>query len=271
MNLDGTTLPDDVRVVTYGCGEQFPLVSEEGDIDANPPDGEDVPFDRRIELFFFAKPFGILPRVPGVADGESPKDAIEATKIDKQYPEWRIRTTHRYAIEAETDGFRLRLCDYDLIPYAERPFAFCLDGYPEFRGTTDKGGFVIVDSPPTSSKGHIELWPDDEMPENKVIWEIDVGAIISAGTPKGAATRLANLDYFDEEPADEMTDDLREAITSFQTDSEDLDINGELDDATSARLRCQHDCESDEATASDSDDSDDGDGADAPEPTGDNP
>ena len=105
------------------------------------------------------------------------------------------------------------------------------------------------------------------MPENKVIWEIDVGAIISAGTPKGAATRLANLDYFDEEPTDEMTDDLREAITSFQADSENLDINGELDGATSAQLREQHDCEAEEADAPDSAD---GVAADEPEPTGDN-
>lgn len=249
MNLDKTSLPDDARVVTYGCGEYFPLESEEGNVDSDAKDDEDVQFNRRVEIFFFAKPFGILPAVPSVADGESPDKAIEATKGDKLYPEWRTRSTRRYIIETTGEVFRLRLCDYELAPYAERPFAFCLDGYPEIRGTTDKDGFAIVDAPPASAQGHVELWPDDETPENKVTWQIDVGAIFSAGTPKGAATRLANLDYFDDEPSDDMTDELREGITSFQTDNEDLEISGELDGPTCARLRSEHDCEVDGDTA----------------------
>jgi len=247
MNLDKTSLPEDIRVVTYGCGEFFPLAGEEGEVAADAPDSQmddkDVHFDRRVEVFFFAKPFGILPTVPGVADGESPSKPVEATKGDPNYPEWRIRATHRYTVEAESDDFRLRLCDPDILPYAERPFAICLDGCPEIRGTTDKDGFAIIDSPPTGAQGTIELWPDDEVPEDKIRWAISIAPIISPATPRGASTRLMNLEYFAAEPTDEMTDDLHEAIGFFQGDCEGLEITGELNAPTCDRLLNMHDCE----------------------------
>jgi outer membrane protein OmpA-like peptidoglycan-associated protein len=282
MNLDGTsltwepwegsqTLPhsgsagqspatptrqeDDVRVVTYGCGEYFPLEDEEGEVDqdaanAEDDDDNDVKFDRRVEVFFFAKPFGILPPVPGVADGESSKTATTAAKGDPLYPEWRRRATHHYTIEAEGDGFRMRLCDDDSEPYAERPFAFCLEGYPEIRGTTDHDGFVIIDSPPSGAQGYVEVWPDDDQPDDKIRWDIEITSIISSRTPQGASTRLENLDYFASDPTDEMTDELREAIGYFQGESEGLEVTGELDSATANRLGDLHDCEDTDAESS---------------------
>ena len=257
MNLDGTSLEDDVRVVTYGCGEFFPLEDEEGEVDQNDEDsaddGEDVKFDRRVEVFFFARPFGILPPVPGVAEGESSKQATKAPKDDELYPEWRRRASRFYAIDTESDGFRLRLCDYDLLPYANRPFAFCLEGYPEIRGTTDEGGFVIVDSPPVGAPGYVEVWPDDEFPDDTVRWVLNIAPVISSATPLGAAKRLFNLDYFTGEPTDEMTDELRDAIRYFQADNEGLEVTGELDDDTCARLRVLHECEPEVAKAEDAD------------------
>ena len=247
MNLDKTSLPEDTRVVTYGCGEYFPLATEDGDVDADVQDGErdgeNVQFDRRVEVFFFAKPFGILPAVPGVADGESPSQAVEAAKGDLTYPEWKIRASHRYTIEAESDGFRLRLCDLDIVPFAERPFAFCLDGYPEIRGTTDKDGFAMIDSPPAGAQGYVEVWPDDDAPEDKVCWVISIAPMISPATPRGASTRLMNLEYFAGEPTDDMTDELRQAISFFQSDCEGLEVTGELNGPTCERLLVEHDCE----------------------------
>jgi outer membrane protein OmpA-like peptidoglycan-associated protein len=103
MNLDGTSLPNDTRVVTYGCGEYFPLAEKEGEVDeaakSGGKDGEHVQFDRRVDVFFFAKPFGILPPVPGVADGASSSKATEAAKDDELYPEWRLRAARTYQID----------------------------------------------------------------------------------------------------------------------------------------------------------------------------
>jgi outer membrane protein OmpA-like peptidoglycan-associated protein len=243
MNLDGTSLEDDVRVVTYGCGEYFPLESEDGEVDQDAEDNEEVQFDRRVEVFFFARPFGILPPVPGVAEGESSKKAAKTANGDKLYLEWRQRASRFYAIEAESDGFRVRLCDCDLVPYAQRPFALCLEGYPEIRGTTDEGGFVIVDSPPAGAQGYVDVWPDDEFPEDTVRWDITIDATISPATPLGASKRLFNLDYFVGGPTDEMTDELRDAICYFQADHEGLEVTGELDADTCASLGELHECE----------------------------
>jgi len=249
MNLDGTSLEDDVRIVTYGCGEYFPLESEEGKVDQEAEDGEDVKFDRRVEVFFFSKPFGILPPVPDVAEGESSKKAAKAKKDDELYPEWRQRVSRFYAIDTEGEGFRIRLCNFDLVPYASRPFAFCLEGYPEIRGETDENGFVVLDSPPAGAKGYVEVWPDDEEPDDKARWDIEITSIISPQTPRGASTRLANLDYFAGEPTDEMTDELRDGIRYFQADNEGLEVTGELDADTCARLRVLHDCDPETAKA----------------------
>jgi hypothetical protein len=210
-----------------------------------------VTFDRRVEVFFFAKPFGILPPVPGLADGESSKKATKAAEGDKLYPEWRQRASRFYAIDTAGDGFRMRLCDWDLAPYAKRPFAFCLEGYPEIRGTTDEGGFVIVDSPPAEAQGFVEVWPDEEFPDETISWDISIGPVISPATPLGASRRLFNLDYYAGEPTDEMTDELCDAIREFQSDNEGLEMTGELDARTCARLRTLHECEPEEAEAKD--------------------
>jgi outer membrane protein OmpA-like peptidoglycan-associated protein len=95
MNIDGTSLPSDVRATTYACGEYYPLGKEAGAPDADAKDGEHVHFNRRVELFFFAKPFGILPELPG---GGSADDTAKASKGDKLYPEWRVRATQRYTV-----------------------------------------------------------------------------------------------------------------------------------------------------------------------------
>jgi hypothetical protein len=51
-----------------------------------------------VEVFLFDQPFGILPPVPGVAEGASSDKASKAAKGDKLYPEWRIRSVRKYTI-----------------------------------------------------------------------------------------------------------------------------------------------------------------------------
>jgi len=112
-----------------------------------------------------------------VADGESSKKRRRRRRTDELYPEWRQRCLVFYAIVPRA-GVRLRLCNFDLVPYASRPFAFCLEGYPEIRGTTDENGFVIVGPRrPRDAHGYVELWPRDEEPDDKVRWDIEVASI----------------------------------------------------------------------------------------------
>jgi hypothetical protein len=159
--------------------------------------------------------------------------------------DWKFRrfVARDYPIDTEAEGLRLRLCNYDLVPYAKRPFAFCLDGFPEVRGETDEEGFITLDSFPAGAKGYVEVCPEEELPEDIYRWEINLAYMISPATPLGASMRLKNLGYWDGKPTDDMTDELSAAIKYFQTDHEGLRPTGELNEKTCDLLRALHDGE----------------------------
>lgn len=94
MALDATTLGAgssfDINITTHGCGEFFPLEATGNDLDATPPDNTDDQTDRRVELFFFDRQFGIQPAPPGK----------NSKKASTEYPEWRRRATLKGELEA---------------------------------------------------------------------------------------------------------------------------------------------------------------------------
>lgn len=97
-------------------------------------------------------------------------------------------------------------------------------------------------APLGQTRGH----PDDRgAGEGEVRWDINIAPIEPPTTPLGASTRLANLDYFAGEPTDQMTDDLRDAISYFESDTEGLEITGELKQLTCNKLRGLHECRAD--------------------------
>ena len=57
----------------------------------------------------------------------------------------------------------------------------------------------------------------------------------------GASIRLRNLNYYRGEIVDQMTNQLEAAIRFFQSDWQELDVNGKLDGKTSEKLRSLHD------------------------------
>ncbi len=85
MQLDGTTLRDNrdysITTTVHGCGENFPLDDSGQALDNAPANDKEDALDRRVELFFFDKNFGILPPPPG---RNSPPGSTE-------YLEWRRR------------------------------------------------------------------------------------------------------------------------------------------------------------------------------------
>jgi hypothetical protein len=145
MNLDGTSLPPGTRVVTYGCGELYPLDQAEGHVDAAAKDGKPVRYNRRVELFFFAQPFGILPEVPGVARGESNAEAVLADKGAGLYAEWRVRAARRYAVA----GPERELCLVDELglPLGKRKLRVVVAEQPDVELESDEDGRIWVTVP----------------------------------------------------------------------------------------------------------------------------
>jgi outer membrane protein OmpA-like peptidoglycan-associated protein len=97
MALDGSTLLGTaVEATAHGCGENFPL-DDTGKRDQSPADQKKDPSDRRVELFFFDREFGIVPPPPG------PNSKAGSS----QYPEWRRRALETHVFAAgDIDGPR---------------------------------------------------------------------------------------------------------------------------------------------------------------------
>jgi outer membrane protein OmpA-like peptidoglycan-associated protein len=81
MAIDGVKLADQkhfhVNISAHGAGENFPLDATGLALDSAAADAQEDRVDRRVELFFFDKEFGVEPP-PGSADGP-------------EYLEWRAR------------------------------------------------------------------------------------------------------------------------------------------------------------------------------------
>jgi hypothetical protein len=144
MALDGISLGGaepafDIEITTHGCGENFPLDETGEELDAAPADGREDQVDRRVELFFFDKEFGIVPPAPGK---NSPKGGSE-------YPEWRRRAEQSVDLEAEVqERLQVRLHDAESRPL---PRANCVASIGEealIALQADEEGFITLRLPP---------------------------------------------------------------------------------------------------------------------------
>jgi len=82
MDLDGEELDSgefDIKAQIHGCGENFPVDDTSEQLDEAPADDKEDALDRRVELFFFDRDFGVAPLPPGEI----------SRKGSTQYPTWR--------------------------------------------------------------------------------------------------------------------------------------------------------------------------------------
>lgn len=132
MGLDDTTLPDDIRVTTHGCGEHFPAKQT--------ADGIAEQENRRVEIFFFDnpsrppdRPDGILPPPPGP----------NSSSGGREYSEWVLRTREVHKLEV---GRWIRLLlKYDDGTPARNVSATVLHSQSvESTATTDERGVLMI-------------------------------------------------------------------------------------------------------------------------------
>lgn len=106
MALDGTSLQDfagEIEAVAHGCGENFPLDDRGQELDPTPPPEKRDHIDRRVELFFFDREFGITP-TPG-------REISKAGSTE--YPKWRERANEVHDLSVEAEGTRLQLVEVE--------------------------------------------------------------------------------------------------------------------------------------------------------------
>ena len=202
MAHDRTTLPAGIKMVTHGCGENFPL-DEAGNIDTNALDGESDAQDRRVEIFVFDKP-GIRPKPKGK----------NSKKGSKEYPKWREITSRTY--DFRTDHEKILHVHLSLVwkdpagidhPFPEHMDAIVSfgDGSDDLKVKVEENGlldFTIEKSKQSFTLGfeHSEASYFVTMPEltsEELVTRSDVAALIKDGAHAFLLPQSWNLDNCD--------------------------------------------------------------------------
>jgi hypothetical protein len=185
----------DINVTTHGCGENFPL-DESGGLDAAPADGQEDAGDRRVELFFFDREFGVRPPPPGK----------NSKKGSTEYPAWRKAAVISHDLDAaHEEGLVLEFADdfSDVLPADVVLSAKQGDTKQEFAWTAgvvdgafrrfvfDKitwGEAVTLEASSSENKKKLSLWNEQVVNDPAVfpVWEHVLEELAVAGEPDGA-------------------------------------------------------------------------------------
>ncbi|HEY6722753.1 MAG TPA: OmpA family protein [Polyangiaceae bacterium] len=226
MRLDGTTLKDnpdfDIRITTHGCGENFPLDETGEALDEAALNEQEDQLDRRVELLFFDREFGIDPPPPG---RNSPKGST-------QYLQWRKRAKAAEDLRAtEESVLEVHLHDENHEPMPE---AVCevLFGASTLLLNADDRGVIKLTLPAGHPDTVVLNWGEsgsDERPfSRQLLVESNRGS-----KDQIARARLHNLGY-------PVLVDPEIALAAFQRDyrlaREPFGDNDEIPEATRAEL-----------------------------------
>lgn len=164
-----------------------------------------------------------------------PGDVVFIPDIRQKMEKRPTGAKHRFRRRGVPATFRIQLFDRN-IPRANQPFTLVVDG-DEQKGETDSKGIVTCFVPPRSRRGDLTVGTEDS---GQVRLALEFGHLDPINEISGVQHRLNNLG-FPCDPADgAMNDSTRQAIAGFQRYN-GLPPNGELDDATRAKLEQIHD------------------------------
>lgn len=139
---------------------------------------------------------------------------------------------HKLVVYGRTALLRIRL-QYDGEPLGGAYVLDCV-GH-RFEGELDGDGQLEHVIPAGATRGSLLL-----VDRNERI-ELLLGELDPPNTPTGAVERLVNLGLFTDRSVGELTPELRHALRIVQQE-EDLELTGELDDATADALLRWHGC-----------------------------
>ena len=116
-------------------------------------------------------------------------------------------------------------------PWNDCPFTIIIDG-ESFEGFTDGEGFLEISISPNAQEGRLIMNPNE--PDQR-IYSLQLGTLGSADEIAGMKRRLSNLGFNCGDKENEMTEDFEKVLILFQ-ETHELDITGELDDATKNKI-----------------------------------
>ncbi len=137
---------------------------------------------------------------------------------------------HRFRRKGIPEIFTLRFVDHNEVARAGLSYSINIDGIVT-SGTLDSNGALSIRIPPGSKHGSLVLGDPNKGEE----YEFNLGHMDPVTELSGVQARLYNLDYLEEETADEESPELADAIKAFQLDH-GLKTEQGLDEATRQRL-----------------------------------
>lgn len=185
-----------------------------------------------------------------------PGDRITIPERDPSRAAAGTRAKHTYVVPRPRRFLRLRLLDGANEPLPNYAYELHIGREPPREGSTDGDGVIHVELPERASRARLVVEtpadpPDPSSggpvlaPATRYERELDIGHLDPATQLSGVHARLQNLGYFFAKIADPYTHLSRLAVYKFKLDwveqGEDEELDGELDDATLARLVEVHD------------------------------
>lgn len=140
--------------------------------------------------------------------------------------------SHRFRVSTKPLKLRIALKDFDNEPITGMACVLTVDG-KLFELTSDGDGIVETSIPNGAQEGLLQI-PDLDLEH-----AVKIGFLDPADEESGWQGRLINLGYYAGPAGDNEVELLRNAIEEFQCDHA-LQVTGELDGATQAKLKQEH-------------------------------
>jgi hypothetical protein len=161
-----------------------------------------------------------------------PGDELVIPAVNVKQEQLASGRQHKVVVHGRTALLRIRL-QYDGEPLSGAYVLDCVGR--QFEGELDADGQLEHKIPAAATRGTLLL-----VDRNELI-ELLLGELDPPNTPTGAVERLVNLGLFTDRSVRELTPELRHALRIVQQE-EDLELTGELDDATADALLRWHGC-----------------------------
>jgi hypothetical protein len=170
-----------------------------------------------------------------------PGDVV--TVPDKNGSKWVSKPTEqRHTFIRKSTRIKLRLELRDQRGELLTNFHYRLEFSGQVReGTSDGDGIVEEMIPANTQEASLRLPNTRNGTQFERTLQLRVGHLDPIDTVSGAHARLGNLGYAAGEPDVEWSEHATEALRAFQA-ANDLEVTGEYDDATRAKLREVHKC-----------------------------
>lgn len=129
---------------------------------------------------------------------------------------------------------KLIMTDPQFKPYANKPFIVKAGG-KRAEGTTDGDGKLDVEIPAEARAAEVTLWLGERPSSETRRYVIELAELAEVTSIEGVQTRLRHLGFFFRTPTGELDAPTRHALEEFQ-EAQQLEVSGEPDDATRAKL-----------------------------------